>query len=116
MVGSCVPLSLSPLCFVSYPLAENLPFLYQANFASRIDGAPPFLRGVRTRLLLIQRVISRLREILGPSLVTLDLGVHLWHPGHVFYWDVFLFQLNLSLGRNCAEFPFFYLTLRGSMC
>jgi hypothetical protein len=87
MVGSCVPLSLSPLCFVSYPLAENLPSLYQANFASWIDGAPPFLRGVRTRLLLIQRVISRLQEILGPSLVTLDLGVHLWHPGHVFYWD-----------------------------
>jgi hypothetical protein len=76
MVGSCVPLSLSPLCFVSYPSAENSPFLYQANFASRID-APPFLRGVRARLLLIQRVISRLQEILGPSLVTLDLGVHL---------------------------------------
>jgi hypothetical protein len=85
MVGSCVPLSLSPLCFVSDPSAENSPFLYQANFASRIDGAPPFIRGVRARLLLIQRVISRLREILGPSLVTLDLGVHLWHPGHVFY-------------------------------
>jgi hypothetical protein len=87
MVGSCVPLSLSPLCFVSYLSAENSPFLYQANFASRIDGALPFLRGVKARLLLIQRVISRLREILGLSLVTLDLGVHLWHPGHVFYWD-----------------------------
>jgi hypothetical protein len=59
----------------------------EANFASRIDGAPPFLRGVRTRLLLIQQVISRLWEILGPPLVTLDLGVHLLHPGHVFYWD-----------------------------
>jgi hypothetical protein len=59
--------------------------LYQANFASRIDGAPPFLRGVRARLLLIQQVIFWIREILGPSLMTLDLGVHLWHPGHVFY-------------------------------
>jgi hypothetical protein len=85
MVGSCVPLFLSPLCFVSYLSAENLPFLYQANFASQIDGAPLFIRGVRARLLLIQQVISRLWEILGLSLVTLDLGVFLWHPGHVFY-------------------------------
>jgi hypothetical protein len=59
--------------------------LYQANFASRIDGAPPFIRGVRARLFLIQQVISRLREILGLSLVTLDLGVFLWHLSHVFY-------------------------------
>jgi hypothetical protein len=62
MVGSCVPLSFSPLCFVSYPSAENSPFLYQANFASRIDGALPFIRGVRARLLLIQQVISRLER------------------------------------------------------
>jgi hypothetical protein len=43
MVGSCVPLSLSPLCFVSYPSAENSPFLYQANFgggAWALMGAP----------------------------------------------------------------------------
>jgi hypothetical protein len=54
MFGSYMPLSLSPLYFVSYPSAENLPFLYQANFASRIDGAPPFIRGVRAKLFLIQ--------------------------------------------------------------
>jgi hypothetical protein len=74
-----------PFMFCLLSLSRKLAFLYQANFVSRIDGAAPFIKGVRARLLLIQGVISQLQEILGPSLVTLDLGVHLWHPGHVFY-------------------------------
>jgi hypothetical protein len=34
----------------------NSGFLYQANFASRIDGASPFLGGVRAQPLLIHNL------------------------------------------------------------
>jgi hypothetical protein len=47
---------------------------YQANFASWIDGALPFLRGIRAYPLLIQRVIPWPWEVLGPS-HDLGLGV-----------------------------------------
>jgi hypothetical protein len=116
-------------------LAKNSPFLYQANFAFWINGALLFLRGVRAQPLLIQRVVPGVWGILGSSLVTLDLRVPLWHPGHVSHrdcplipeyvhvdmqevllrlrlddciWDLML-PANLSSGCNYAEFPFFYL-------
>jgi hypothetical protein len=86
MVGSCVPLSLSPLCFVSDPSAENSTFLYRANFASQIDGAPPFIRGVRARLLLIQRVIDS-------GSVTGDLGLG----------GAFAILVMCSIAGQCAD-------------
>jgi hypothetical protein len=46
-----------PFYVLPYSLAKNSLFLYQANFASRIDGALPFFRDVRAQPLLIQRVI-----------------------------------------------------------
>jgi hypothetical protein len=56
-------------------------------FASWIDGASPFFRGVIAQPLLIQRVVPGVWGVLGSSLVTLDLRVPLWHPGHVSYRD-----------------------------
>jgi hypothetical protein len=53
----------------------------------QIDGALPFLGGVRAQPFLIQPVVSGIWGILGSSLVTLDLRVPLWYPGHVSYRD-----------------------------
>jgi hypothetical protein len=56
-----------PFYVLPYSLAKNSPFLYQANFASRIDGTLPVLGGVRAHPLLIQQVIPRPWEVLGLS-------------------------------------------------
>jgi hypothetical protein len=48
-----------PFYVLPYFSAKNLPLLYQANFASQIDGASLFLGGVRAQPLLIQRVVPQ---------------------------------------------------------
>jgi hypothetical protein len=87
--------------------------LYQANFVSRINKASPVLGGVRAQPFLIQQVIPRPSEVLGPS-HDLGLGVAFVPflvrcPIGIDYILDLIFPAHLSLGHNYAEFPYFYL-------